>query len=112
MEKPKGHWGLSYGVYIVMSKLPIVKSAIRYSLYRTIKEINSPDLSVGLSYLEDFWTEFKKDQPELAEIIIKEMGAFAPNKKEMAAYAHGVWLCYAALKSQLEADEMNEDWGI
>lgn len=94
-----------------MSKLPIVKSDIMYSLYKTIKGIKSPSLE-GLSYLEDFWHEFKRDQPDLAEMIIKEMGAFSPSKKEMAAYAHGVWLCYAALKSQLEADEMNEEWGF
>ena len=24
----------------------------------------------------------------------------------------GIWLIYASLRSQLEADEMNEDWGI
>ena len=95
-----------------MSKLPIVKSEIKYSLYRTIKGIKSASSVSGVTYLEDFWAEFKKDQPELAEIIVKEMAAFAPSKKEMAAYAHGVWLCYAALKSQQEADEMNENWGI
>jgi hypothetical protein len=100
-----------YGVYIIMSKLPIVKSEIGYSLYRTIKGIKEPT-DEQVTYLEEFWAEFKKDQPELAKLIIKEMGAFSPNKKAMAAYAHGVWLCYAALKSQQEADEMNENWGI
>ena len=100
-----------YGVYIVMSKIPIVKSEIGYSLYRTIKGIKKPT-NEQVTYLEDFWAEFKQVQPELAKLIVKEMGAFAPNKKEMAAYAHGVWLCYAALKSQEEADEMNETWGI
>ena len=33
-------------------------------------------------------------------------------QKIMAAFAHGVWMTYAALKSQEEADEMNRDWGI
>ena len=93
-----------------MSKIPIVKKEIMYSLSKTLKGLKKPT-DDELSYLEKFWSDFKIDQPDLSKLIISEMGAFSSSKAAMAAYAHGVWLCYAALKSQEEADEMNEDWG-
>ena len=65
----------------------------------------------GLSYLGTFWETFKEDQPHLAKLVLREMNSFK-NNKAAAAFAHGVWLTYAALQSQEEADEMNEDWGI
>lgn len=91
-----------------MGKIPKVKQEIKYSLYKTIKRMSQDKKQ---SYLTEFWKEFKRDQPELAEIVLSEMEAFR-NPMQMGAFAHGVWLIYAALNSQLEADEMNEDWGI
>ena len=65
----------------------------------------------GLKELGSFWSKFKKDQPHLVKIIVREMKAFK-TEKQKAAFAHGVWMMYTALKSQEEADEMNRDWGI
>ena len=92
-----------------MSRLPKVAEEIKYSLYRTIKDMATDKKKSA--YLKGFWSEFKKDQPELAVIVRDEMENFK-NAHEMGAFAHGVWLIYAALESQLEADEMNEEWGI
>ena len=92
-----------------MSRLPKVAEEIKYSLYRTIKDMTTDKKKSA--YLKGFWSEFKKDQPELANIVRDEMENFK-NAHEMGAFAHGVWLVYAALESQLEADEMNEEWGL
>lgn len=92
-----------------MSRLPRVAEEIKYSLYRTIKDMATDKKKSA--YLKGFWSGFKKDQPELAVIVRDEMENFK-NAHEMGAFAHGVWLIYAALESQLEADEMNEEWGL
>ena len=92
-----------------MSRLPKVAKEIKYSLYRTIKDMATDKKKSA--YLKGFWSGFKKDQPELAVIVRDEMENFK-NAHEMGAFAHGVWLIYAALESQLEADEMNEEWGL
>jgi hypothetical protein len=92
-----------------MSRLPKVAEEIKYSLYRTIKDMATDKKKSA--YLKGFWSGFKKDQPELAVIVRDEMENFK-NAHEMGAFAHGVWLIYAALESQLEADEMNEEWGL
>ena len=92
-----------------MSRLPKVAEEIKYSLYRTIKDMATD--KTKSAYLKGFWSGFKKDQPELAVIVRDEMENFK-NAHEMGAFAHGVWLIYAALESQLEADEMNEEWGL
>jgi len=92
-----------------MNKLPYVQKDIKYSIYRSVKEMNeSPEGKP--TYLKKFWAEFKEEQPHLAAIIINEIEAFH-TAEQMGAFAHGVWLCWAALKSQAEADEMNRDWG-
>ena len=70
---------------------------------------NSPDK--GMKYLESFWARFKKDQPHLAKLVVREMNSFKSDKSA-AAFAHGVWITYAALQSQEEADELNENWEI
>ena len=69
------------------------------------------DKDVGIKYIESFWTRFKKDQPYLSKLVLQEMMSFKSDKVA-AAFAHGVWMTYAALKSQEEAAEMNRDWGI
>ena len=92
-----------------MSRLPKVAKEIKYSLYKTIKDMATDKKKHA--YLKSFWSGFKKDQPELAVIVRDEMENFK-NAHEMGAFAHGVWLIYAALESQLEADEMNEEWGL
>ena len=92
-----------------MEKNPKVAEEIKYSLYRTIKDMATDQKKHA--YLKGFWSGFKKDQPELAVIVRDEMENFK-NAHEMGAFAHGVWLIYAALESQLEADEMNEEWGL
>jgi hypothetical protein len=93
-----------------MSKIPKVQKGIDASLLKTVEEVRRGDIE-GLAYLAKFWEEFKEDQPHLHNLIIKEMNQFE-SKKIMAAFAHGVWMAYAALQSQEEADEMNQDWGI
>lgn len=93
-----------------MSKIPIVQQGIQHSFDKKMKEIKADGLR-GLEDLTEFWSSFKKEQPYLAKIVIREMNGFK-SQKIMAAFAHGVWMAYAALKSQEEADEMNRDWGI
>jgi len=92
-----------------MNQLPKVRKEIKFSLFKAIEDMEDDDRK--LIYLKEFWREFRADQPELSKILVKELEAFK-NPVEMSAFAHGVWLVYAALRSQLEADEMNEDWGI
>jgi hypothetical protein len=92
-----------------MSKLPYVQKDIKYSIYRSVKEIKE-GLNGNPEYLKRFWADFKEEQPHLAAIIMGEIETFQTSE-QMGAFAHGVWLCWAALKSQAEADEMNRDWG-
>ena len=93
-----------------MSKIPVVKKEIYYSLKKTVQEMSrKPD--GGMVELGKFWADFKKEQPHLVKIVVREMKGFKTEKLK-AAFAHGVWIAYVALKSQEEADEMNEDWGI
>ena len=93
-----------------MSKIPNVQKGIDASLLKTVDKVREGDVE-GLEYLHAFWEQFKKDQPHLHKLIIKEMNKFK-SQKIMAAFAHGAWMLYAALKSQEEADEMNRDWGV
>jgi len=107
-RKPKKETG---GVYKgTMSKIPNVQKGIEAPLLKTVASVRQGD-DEGLEYLAAFWKEFKEDQPTLSKIVLKEMNKFK-NQKIMAAFAHGVWMTYAALQSQEEADEMNEEWGV
>ena len=72
-----------------MSRLPKVAEEIKYSLYRTIKDMATDKKKSA--YLKGFWSGFKKDQPELAVVVRDEMENFK-NAHEMGAFAHGVWL--------------------
>jgi len=99
------------GVYkSTMSKIPNVQKGIEHSLLKTVKSVREGQ-DEGLEYLAAFWKDFKEDQPNLSKLVLAEMNRFK-NQKIMAAFAHGVWMVYAALQSQEEADEMNEDWGV
>jgi|TARA_R110000751_G_scaffold137472_2_gene240891 hypothetical protein len=91
-----------------MTKMPEVRKEVAYSIYKTIDGLEG--LEEKSKYLSDFWNKFRKEQPELHTIITKELMGFE-EKDQMGAFAHGVWLVWAALKSQQEADEMNENWG-
>jgi pheromone shutdown protein TraB len=93
-----------------MSKIPIIKKGLEHSLRRAVMEMRKGD-NKSVEYLTAFWKSFKEEQPHLSKLVIKEMNHFK-SQKVMAAFAHGVWMTYAALKSQEEADEMNRDWGI
>ncbi len=91
-----------------MSRLPRVAKEIKYSIYKTLADMEKDSKE---KYLKAFWKSFKEKQPELANIVRHEMEHFT-NAHEMGAFAHGIWVIYAALESQLEADEMNEEWAI
>ena len=92
-----------------MTRMPQVKKEVAYSIYKTIDGLE--DLEEKSEYLNNFWNKFKDEQPDLHTIITKELFAFE-KQEQMGAFAHGVWIVWAALKSQQEADEMNENWGI
>ena len=92
-----------------MTRMPQVRKEIAYSIYKTIDGLE--ELEEKSEYLNSFWNKFKKEQPDLHTIITKELMAFE-ERGQMGAFAHGVWIVWAALKSQQEADEMNENWGL
>ena len=109
-QRGVGTHRLGKGVYkSTMSKIPEVRKGIEHSIRRTLEGMQKSD-DKGLKYLESFWARFKKDQPYLAKLVVREMNSFK-NNKSAAAFAHGVWITIAALQSQEEADEMNENWG-
>ncbi len=91
-----------------MTRMPQVRKEVGYSIYRTIDALG--ELEEKSKYLSGFWSDFKKEQPDLHAIITKELLSFE-KQDQMGAFAHGVWIVWAALKSQQEADEMNESWG-
>ena len=57
------------------------------------------------------FTSSEQNEPNQFNQIPNEMNQFK-SQKIMAAFAHGVWMTYAALQSQEEADQMNSDWGV
>ena len=65
---------------------------------------------LALSHLVEFWAKFKIDQPELAALLLEEIKR-AKGVADKGFIAHGAWLMYKSFKVQLEADEMNEEWG-
>lgn len=50
-----------------MSRLPKVAKEIKYSLYKTIKDMATEKRKSA--YLKSFWKGFKDEQPELANIV-------------------------------------------
>jgi len=90
-----------------MSKIPLVTPKVIEVLKRDLKK--STDIE-GVAHLVEFWREFKKEQPALADLILEELEDIkSPQLK--GHLAHGAYLLYNALKTQLEIDEMNEAWG-
>ena len=63
-----------------MSRLPKVAKEIKYSLYKTIKDMATDKKKSA--YLKSFWKGFKDEQPELANIVRGEMENFK-NAHEM-----------------------------
>ena len=96
-----------------MSNIPKVRKGIEQSIRKTLESLHGTeeDKDKGIKYIESFWTRFKKDQPYLSKLVLREMMSFKSDKVA-AAFAHGVWVTYAALQSQEEADDMNENWGL
>lgn len=88
-----------------MDKLPIVQSGIQESIHKSYERILFKE-----SYLLKWWGDFKTDQGVMSENIMKELKEFK-TPSEAAAFSHGIWMVYESLRSQLEADELNEHWG-
>ena len=65
---------------------------------------------LALSHLVEFWAKFKIDQPELAALLLEEIKR-TKSVAEKGYIAHGAWLMYKSFQVQLEADEMNKQWG-
>ena len=65
---------------------------------------------LALSHLVEFWSKFKIDQPELAALLLEEIKR-TKSIAEKGFIAHGAWLMYKSFQVQLEADEMNKQWG-
>lgn len=65
---------------------------------------------LALSHLVEFWAKFKIDQPELAALLLEEIKR-TKSIAEKGFIAHGAWLMYKSFQVQLEADEMNKQWG-
>ena len=97
-----------------MSNIPKVRKGIEQSIRKTLENMGAAKgkgKEEGVIYIESFWAKFKKDQPYLSKLVLREMMSFKSDKVA-AAFAHGVWVTYAALQSQEEADDMNENWGL
>ena len=90
-----------------MSKIPLVTEDIIDVLKRDLKR--STDIN-GVNHLIDFWKDFKVDQPALSDLLLKELKAVG-NSTAKGYMAHGAFIIYNALKTQLEIDEMNDAWG-
>ena len=94
-----------------MSKIPLVSEAVVDTVIRDleVQYIKSKEIQT-MNHLIDFWRDFKKDQPALSALLLKELQA-ARGTVEKGYIAHGAWLIYKALKVQEEVDELNEAWG-
>jgi|TARA_Y100001938_G_scaffold109731_1_gene150060 hypothetical protein len=90
-----------------MSKIPVVNEELIEVLKRDLKKSSTIE---GTNHLIDFWRDFKRDQPALADLLLTEM-RLVKNPKEKGYLAHGAFIIYHALRVQLEIDEMNEAWG-
>lgn len=91
-----------------MSKIPKVSKevtdVIKHELSRQAID------KASLSYLIEFWAQFRIEQPELAALLVEEIKG-AKGTKEKGFIAHGAWLVYKSFQVQSEADEMNKQWG-
>ena len=82
--------------------LPIVSKEVVTSVSKSMTE---------KSYLHESWTEMMLENTELFSIITKLCKSF-PEKKTKESFLRGAWLVWALFKSQDQANEMNNDWGI
>ena len=64
----------------------------------------------SVNHLIDCWRDFKKEQPALSALLLKELQS-ARGTAEKGYIAHGAWIIFKALKVQEEVDELNEAWG-
>jgi len=94
-----------------MSKIPLVTEAVVDTVIRDLESqyIKNKEIET-MNHLIDFWRDFKKEQPALSALLLKELQA-ARGTVEKSYIAHGAWVIYKALKVQEEVDELNEAWG-
>lgn len=94
-----------------MSKIPLVKQEVIDTVIRDLESqyIKNKEIET-MNHLIDFWRDFKKEQPALSALLLKELQQ-ARGTVEKGYIAHGAWLVYKALKVQEEVDELNEAWG-
>ena len=91
-----------------MAELPKVSKDVTNVIKHELGRQDTDKLA--LSHLVEFWAKFKIDQPELAALLLEEIKR-AKGVADKGFIAHGAWLMYKSFKVQLEADEMNEEWG-
>ena len=94
-----------------MSKIPLVSEAVIDTVIRDLESqyIKKKEIET-MNHLIDFWRDFKKEQPALSALLLKELQA-ARGTVEKGYIANGAWVIYKALKVQEEVDELNEAWG-
>jgi len=95
-----------------MSKIPLVKQEVVDIIARDL-ELQYNDIKKkgeSVNHLIDFWRDFKKEQPALSALLLKELQG-ARGVAEKGYIAHGAWIIFKALKVQEEVDELNEAWG-
>jgi len=91
------------GQFVVSySMLPIVSKEVVASVSKSMSHKN---------YLHESWTEMMLENSTLFETTTKMCKSF-PDKQSKESFLRGCWLVWALLKSQDQADEMNQDWGL
>lgn len=94
-----------------MSKIPLVSEAVVDTVIRDLEsQYIEKKQTETMNHLIDFWRDFKKEQPALSALLLKELQT-ARGATEKGYIAHGAWIVYKALKVQEEVDELNEAWG-
>ena len=91
------------GQFVVSySMLPIVSKEVVASVSKSMSHKN---------YLHESWTEMMLENSTLFETTTTMCKSF-PDKQSKESFLRGCWLVWALLKSQDQADEMNQDWGL
>ena len=93
---------------IDLSELPKISKEVTNVIKHELDRQDTDKAS--LSYLMEFWAQFRIEQPELAALLVEEIKG-AKGTKEKGFIAHGAWLVYKSFQVQSEADEMNKQWG-
>ena len=91
-----------------MAELPKVSKNVTNVIKHELGRQDTDTLA--LSHLVEFWAKFKIEQPELAALLLEEIKR-AKGVSDKGFIAHGAWLMYKSFQVQLEADEMNKQWG-